>query len=166
MATHTKGSHSAGVSVDNIRHRSQKAVDYYKKVVQPIYQDNRDTVSPHDSRGHSSTDNLNGSYADDRRVDFKDMDDDLHGREDGFLKRGGHRATVHGTGPNSKSSWNNHNHVGYRDKKSPESMATYSNKRFSRGLLRSNSNSEMDSIEYIDADETSIHNRSLHNPPR
>lgn len=178
------------VSVDNIRHRSARAVEYYKQRVLPIYQSKRDvSPSPRHRNHYGSEDNLNGVVGDgkgggpdDRRVGFKDGGDGVvsHAGEN-WLVRGGHRATYHGTQSNN-SSWKHGNGGGQgsssrgsnsnnkpQPKQTPESSvvsssvsgsASSNSKRLSRGLYRSNSNLEMDSIEYIDADD--LHNRSMH----
>ncbi|OWF38559.1 signal-induced proliferation-associated 1-like protein 1 isoform X1 [Mizuhopecten yessoensis] len=184
-------SQANSVSVDNVRHRSARAVEYYKQRVLPIYQDKRDHSPSSRQRHHyGSEDNLNGLNTSgefkggagdkDRRVGFKDTGDVVPHNGERLLVRGGHRATFHGT--QSGSSWNkgnsrsetstrgnnSHSKSVPKPKQTPESSVmsssvssgSSSSKRFSRGLYRSNSNLEMDSIEYIDADD--VHNRSIH----
>ncbi|XP_033736077.1 signal-induced proliferation-associated 1-like protein 2 isoform X3 [Pecten maximus] len=187
-------SQTNSVSVDNVRHRSARAVEYYKQRVLPIYQDKRDPSPSSRQRHHyGSEDNLNGlnsSTGDikggggdkNRHVGFKDTRDNDSSSHNGesWLVRGGHRATFHGT--HSSSSWNkgngrseassrgnnSHSKSVQKPQQTPESSVmsssvssgSSSTKRFSRGLYRSNSNLEMDSIEYIDADD--VHNRSIH----
>ncbi|XP_069117869.1 LOW QUALITY PROTEIN: signal-induced proliferation-associated 1-like protein 2 [Argopecten irradians] len=186
-------SQANSVSVDNVRHRSARAVEYYKQRVLPIYQDKRDQSPSSRQRHHyGSEDNLNGLTSGpgdikggdkNRHVGFKDSGDKEPASHNGesWLVRGGHRATFHGT--HSNSSWNkgnnrsetssradhSHSKSVQKPKQTPESSVMSSSvgssgnsstKRFSRGLYRSNSNLEMDSIEYIDADD--VHNRSIH----
>ncbi|KAK3092263.1 hypothetical protein FSP39_000466 [Pinctada imbricata] len=170
---------SENVPIETIRKRSEKAVDYYKNKVIPSYSSRPNTASPMTSRNYDSTENINGIYTSHygmraaesaqrgkSKVGFADHEQKPSESNGETTKlnesftRGGHRATIHGT--DARKSWKGKGKHG-KEKRSPktqdddEIMAPL--KRRSRGLYRSNSNLEMDSIEYIDVDD--FHNTSL-----
>lgn len=168
-------------NVDAVRHRSARAVEYYKKTVLPIYQGSQGTSPFNDYPHYGSSDNINGMHMNvpthrgdghsrgekERRVGFSNNEPtDISPPKDSYLIRGGHRATIHGTssagGSHSGSKpWNKSSK---KDKKSPpkevrRERTPPKSKRISGGLYRSNSNLELDNEN---GDLESAHDRSLH----
>ena len=163
---------SENVPIETVRKRSEKAVEYYKSKVASNYPSRPHTASPMTARNYDSTENINGIYTSHygvkgveqrgkHRVGFSTEDSKPSESKEVKLNesfsRGGHRATIHGT--NASKSWKKNKNG--KEKRSPrdDDDVRTSSKRRSRGLYRSNSNLEMDSIEYIDIDD--FHNTSL-----
>ncbi|XP_062618236.1 signal-induced proliferation-associated 1-like protein 2, partial [Saccostrea cucullata] len=155
---------SERVPLETIRKRSERAVDYYKNCVVPAYQGRG---SPMKTEGYDSVENINGIYTshngntDQNRgtkggVTFQDSSGTSNNtvKHNDSFTRGGQRATFHGT---HSSKWKSAKSRSKEKSKSPESKSSY--KSNSQGLSRSNSNLEMDSIDFDDAAD--FHNSSM-----
>lgn len=152
--------HNDSFNVETIRQRSKQAVEYYKSHVRQGYSNRSNVAQPQDGRNYQELQNgvktsedvgskRSGDHGK-QRVGFSVQTTEPAQRSDGFV-RGGHRATIHGT--NASKSWQKPRNG--KEKNSPENKVSHSNKRRSRGLYRSNSSLEMDSLEYIDAEDGS-----------
>ena len=135
------------MSKETAQYRARQAVDYYQKHVKAH------NVGPQNTQKY---DNVNG-YGRTAKVPNTDGRHSAHnvGQGDmpeGRFVRGGQRATVHG-GQSSGRQWqqNRSNHSNRPTVPQEQKQQVTTNKRYSRGLYRSNSNLE-ESMEYIDVE--------------
>lgn len=143
------------ISLETARHRAEQAVEYYQRQI--INNRSSSTVplgEQNSDRARKLWGNVQNSLDHARSRDG--FVDPMSRNQGNHLTRGGHRATIHG--PHTGKTWaqNRHDRNREREFRRDEHLQNVTEKNPQKEgpfLYRSNSNLEMDSMDYIDEDD-------------